>query len=128
MRPRSSSEYPFTPPPDEPEVHVTVSRPHALAFTNKTPPPAPASTPPSTTIRPFDDGRAALVADLDRLRARAEALALTPELARRLGGDRAGDALAAIASIRRAVEESSERIARALALERVPTTRRRVAG
>jgi hypothetical protein len=143
MRPTTPSNYPFTPPDDEPEVHVPAMRPHSLAFTSKTPIPAPVtsspssapsapsptpSTPPVSTVRPFDDGRAALVAELDRLRARADALLLTPELARRLGGERAGETLAAIATIRRAIDESTERITRALGVERVPQTRRRVAG
>jgi hypothetical protein len=79
-------------------------------------------------MRPTDDGRATLIAELDRLRARAEALVLTPEVARGLGVERAGEALAAIATLRRAIDDGSERLSRALGAERIQASRRRVAG
>lgn len=109
MRPRNPAEFPDFSGTDEPRVHLAVA-------------------PPPSRSEPVADDRAALMAELDRLRARAEALVVGQELCGRLGAERAHEALAAIASIRWAVEDGSTRLAQALDVERVPQARRRVAG
>jgi hypothetical protein len=110
MRPRNPAEFPDFSATDEPRVQLAIA------------------PPPSSARRTGADDRAALMAELDRLRARAEALVVGEELCGRLGAERAHEALAAIASIRWAVEEGSTRLAQALDVERVPRARRRVAG
>jgi hypothetical protein len=110
MRPRNAAEFPAFSGTDEPHVHLAVA-------------------PPPSGSRPAGvDERATLMAELDRLRARAEALVVGQELSGRLGADRAREALAAIASIRWAVEDGSARLAQALDAERVPRARGRIAG
>lgn len=110
MRPRNPADFPDFSATDEPHVQLS-------------------GCPPASAARPVTtDDRAALMAELDRLRARAEALVLGQDLCGRLGADRAREALAAVASIRWAVEEGSAKLARALDVERVPRARRRIAG
>jgi hypothetical protein len=110
MRPRNSFEFPDFSVTEEPSVQLAVA------------------PPPSGARRAGAADGASLMAELDRLRARAEALVVGQELCARLGADRAHDALAAIASIRWAVEDGSTRLAQALDVERVPRARRRIAG
>lgn len=110
MRPRNPAEFPTFSGTDEPRVQLAIV------------------PPPRASRRGDGDDRATLMAELDRLRARTEALVVGQELCGRLGTERAHDALAAIASIRWAVEDGSARLAQALDVERVPRARRRVAG
>ncbi len=110
MRPRNPADFPDFSATDEPHVQLAIT------------------APSSASGHTYADERDALMAELDRLRARAETLVLGAELGRKLGAARAHEAQSAIAVLRSAVEEGSTRLAAALDVERVPRARRRIAG